>query len=194
MKFTLRSASCCSFKPLPEMPNWRIGTLEALKLMISGGRVPGGSWRRTNCDAAVICAFAVSRLAPGCRKTLTTATPLYVVDSVCSMLSTSVVSTFSYGVVSRPSISSGFNPVYCQAMATTGILMFGKMSVGVLMITTGLMIRIRSAMMMNVYGRSSANFTIHTSRRPFHMPRPSEKPLHYKWMHGPRRRMALLFR
>src|ERR1700722_18104747 len=129
--------------------------------MISGGRVPGGSWRRMNCDAAVICAFAVSRLAPGCRKTLTTATPLYEVDSVCSMLSTSVVSTFSYGVVSLPSISSGSNPVYCQAIATTGIFMLGKISVGVRIITTGLMIRMSRARMMKVYGRSSASLTIH---------------------------------
>ena len=54
-----------------------------------------------------------------------------VVDSVCSMLSTSVVNAFSYGVVNRPSSSSGFSPVYCHAIEMTGILMFGKMSVGV---------------------------------------------------------------
>ena len=62
---------------------------------------------------------------------MTIAWPAMVVDSVCWMLSTSVVSTFSYGVVRRPSSSSGFRPVYCQATETTGILMLGKMSVGV---------------------------------------------------------------
>ena len=61
----------------------------------------------------------------------------------------------------RPSISSGFRPVNCQATATTGILMLGKMSVGVREITTGLASRINSARTINVYGRLSASLTIH---------------------------------
>ena len=60
---------------------------------------------------------------------------------MCSMLSTSVVAAFSNGVVSRPSISSGSRPVYCQATAMTGMLILGKMSVGVRRMITGLMIR-----------------------------------------------------
>jgi len=52
--------------------------------------------------------------------------------------------------VIRPSISSGFRPVNCQATAITGMLMLGKMSVGVRRITTGLRMRIRSARTMNV--------------------------------------------
>src|SRR3984957_12987810 len=80
---------------------------------------------------------------------------------MCSMLSTRGVAAFSNGVVSLPSISSGFRPVYCQATAITGILMFGKMSVGVRKITTGLKIRINRAKTMNVYGRSNAMRTIH---------------------------------
>jgi len=44
--------------------------------MIRGGKVPGGNWRRIVCDTAVICAFAVSKLAVGCRKIFTTAWPL----------------------------------------------------------------------------------------------------------------------
>jgi len=51
--------------------------------------------------------------------------------------------------------------VYCQATAITGMLMVGKMSVGVRLITTGLAIRIRRARTMKVYGRSSAIRTIH---------------------------------
>ncbi len=54
------------------------------------------------------------------------ACPLTVVDSMCSMLSTVVVSTRSYEVVIRPSISSVFSPVYFQATAMTGMLMSGK--------------------------------------------------------------------
>jgi hypothetical protein len=41
------------------------------------------------------------------------------------------------------------------------MLIFGKMSVGVVMITSGLRIRISNAMTTKVYGRSSAVRTIH---------------------------------
>ena len=68
------------------------------------------------------------------------------------------------GVVSRPSISSGSRPVYCQATATTGILMLGKMSVGVRRMMTGLMMRMSRARIMKVYGRSRANLTIHIGK------------------------------
>src|SRR5258708_34181236 len=44
--------------------------------------------------------------------------------------------------------------------------MFGKMSVGVLRIITGLRSRISSASTMNVYGRSSATLIIHMSQIP----------------------------
>jgi hypothetical protein len=47
------------------------------------------------------------------------------------------VSTRSYEVVIRPSSSSAFSPLYCQATAITGILMVGKMSVGVRAMTWG---------------------------------------------------------
>jgi hypothetical protein len=43
----------------------------------------------------------------------------------------------------------------------TGMLIEGKMSVGVRAMTTGLTIRISSASTMNVYGRSRATRTIH---------------------------------
>ena len=111
--------------------------------MICGGRIPGGSCRSRNSEAADTCALAVASDALGCRYTLTIAWPFSVVDSMCSMLSTRVVRTFSYGVVSRPSSSSGARPVYCQAIETTGILIEGKMSVGVRRMTTGAAIRIR---------------------------------------------------
>src|SRR5580692_10165532 len=129
--------------------------------MINGGKVPGGNWRRIVWETAATCAFAVSRLAPGCRKILTIASPFTVVDSMCSILSTVVVRFRSYTLVSRPSSSSGFRPVYVQATATTGMLILGKMSVGVRKITTGLKIRINRAKTMNVYGRSNATRTIH---------------------------------
>ena len=73
-----------------------------------------------------------------------------VVDSMCSMLSTVVVSTRSYCVVIRPSISSGFRPANCQATAMTGMSMLGKMSVGVRRMSTGLTMRISSATTTNV--------------------------------------------
>src|SRR6267142_2557735 len=90
-----------------------------------------------------------------------------VVDSMCSMLSTTVVRMRSKPVVKRPSISSGFSPVNCQATATTGILIFGKMSVGVRWITTGLASRINIARTIKVYGRLSASLTIHILPSPY---------------------------
>src|SRR5437867_3046767 len=63
--------------------------------MMSGGVMPAGSWRRIVCETAVTWALAVSRLAFGCKKILTIAWPLTVVDSRCSMLSTVVVRTRS---------------------------------------------------------------------------------------------------
>ncbi len=79
--------------------------------MMSGGCVPGGSPRSRVCDMAVICAFAVWRLAVGCKYTLMMVVPLMVVDSMCWMLSTVVVRVRSNTVVIRPSISSGLRPV-----------------------------------------------------------------------------------
>src|SRR5271154_5747902 len=80
---------------------------------------------------------------------------------MCSMLSTRVVRPFSKGVVSRVSKSSGFSPVYVQATEMTGMSIFGKMSVGVRRMTAGLSKRMRIARTTNVYGRLSANLTIH---------------------------------
>src|SRR5437899_2157094 len=133
--------------------------------MMRGGWMPGGSWRRMVCDTAVTCAFAVSRRAFGCRNILTIDWPLTVVDSRCSMLSTVVVSTRSNWVVIRPSISSGFRPVNCQATEITGMSMFGKMSVGVRRMSTGLSNKMSTARTTNVYGRCSATLTIHMSYR-----------------------------
>src|SRR6266699_2679240 len=126
----------------PLINNYSASTVPILRpavwVMIRGGWIPGGSWRRMVCDIAVTCAFAVSRRAFGCRKILTIDWPLTVVDSMCSMLSTVVVRTRSNWVVILPSISSGFRPVNCQATAITGMSMLGKMSVGVRRIRTGL--------------------------------------------------------
>src|SRR5205823_9543082 len=149
---------------------------------VGGGWVPAGSWRRMLCDTAVTCAFAVSRRALGCRNILTIDWPLTVVDSMCSMLSTVVVRTRSYCVVIRPSISSGFRPVNCQATAITGMSMLGKMSVGVRRMRTGLASRISRARTTKVYGRCSATLTIHTlflmQDDPARLPPPASANLH----------------
>ncbi len=83
------------------------------------------------------------------------------------MLSTAKVNIRSYGPVIRPSNSSGFIPVYCHATAITGMSMFGKISVGVREIITGLRTKMSTARTMNVYGRSRATRTIHISRTPY---------------------------
>src|ERR1700737_5419782 len=51
-------------------------------------------------------------------------------------------------------------------MLTTGILMFGKMSVGVRKIASVPRIKIKIASTMNVYGRFSATLTIHMTHAP----------------------------
>src|SRR5580698_4628901 len=129
--------------------------------MMNGAAVPGGRLWSWLCEMLVTWALALSMLAPGWRNVLMMARPLRVIDSVCSMLLTTVVMLRSTFVVIRPSISSAFMPVYCQMEARTGMSMLGKMSVGVREITKGLIRRIRSANTIKVYGRERATRTIH---------------------------------
>src|SRR5580704_10658156 len=129
--------------------------------MMNGADVPGGMLWSWLCEMLVICALAVSMLAPGCRNVLMISRPFSVIDSVCSMLLTTVVILRSTFVVIRPSISSAFMPVYCQMEARTGISIFGKMSVGVREITKGLIRRMIIASTIKVYGRERATRTIH---------------------------------
>src|SRR5258706_14704297 len=58
-------------------------------------------------------------------------------------------------------------PVNCHATAITGILMLGKISVGVRKIMIGLRTRMSTARTMKVYGRSRATRTIHITRTPY---------------------------
>src|ERR1700730_11240035 len=64
----------------------------------------------------------------------------------------------------RVAISSGDRPVYFHTVATTGILMLGKMSVGVRQIANMPRSMIAMARTMKVYGRLSASLTIHIGR------------------------------
>ena len=127
-----------------------MGTLEALYCRMSGGVVPSGSWRSCVCAMAVTCATALAMLTLGWKKILTTAMPFSDCDSMCSMLLTVVVSDRSESTTIRLAICSGERPVYCQTIATTGMLMFGKMSVGVVSATSGPRISRTSARTANV--------------------------------------------
>jgi hypothetical protein len=51
-------------------------------------------------------------------------------------------------------------------MLTTGMLISGSTSTGVVSKTNGVASRIRIAITMNVYGRFSATLTIHIETRP----------------------------
>src|ERR1700730_17122528 len=64
----------------------------------------------------------------------------------------------------RVAISSGDRPVYFHTVATTGILMLGKMSVGRAQSANMPSSMITMARTMNVYGRRSASLTIHIGR------------------------------
>src|SRR5579875_1218577 len=58
-------------------------------------------------------------------------------------------------------MSWGEKPVYCQMTLTTGMSMLGKMSVGVLEMTTGARMNSINDRTTNVYGRRNARRTIH---------------------------------
>ena len=112
---------------------------------MNGGLVPGGSCRMVLCELAVIWAIAASTFTPGWKKALTTAVPRSEFDSMCSMSLTEVVIERSNGVTIRAAISSAESPEYCHTTVTTGMLMLGKMSVGVRRIVSGPTKRIRIA-------------------------------------------------
>src|SRR5260370_40477036 len=61
----------------------------------------------------------------------------------------------------RSLMSSGTRPLNVQMMLTTGMVMFGKMSVGVRTIASAPRIRMSIDATTNVYGRLSASLTIH---------------------------------
>ncbi len=88
-----------------------MGTLDASKDTTFGGKVPGGRGRRMVCDKAVICAIASSTFTVGWKNMRITETPLYEVDSMCSMSLTVVVMARSSMVTMRSAISCGDIPV-----------------------------------------------------------------------------------
>ena len=80
---------------------------------------------------------------------------------MCSMSLTVVVNTRSNGPVMRsPNCDAGI-PVYWNTMETTGMSMFGKISLGVRTIANAPAISSSSAATTNVYGRLRASLTIH---------------------------------
>src|SRR5579871_2211203 len=81
---------------------------------------------------------------------------------MCSISFTVVVMARSEMVVMRSAISWGDMPVYDQTTLTTGISIWGKMSVGILAIATAPRTTIRIAITTKVYGLRSASLTIHT--------------------------------
>ena len=79
-----------------------------------------------------------------------TATPFNVCDSICSISFTIVVMPRSLLAVMRLDISCAERPEYCHTVLTTGILIFGKMSVGVLIAAVTPKMTISIAMTTNV--------------------------------------------
>src|SRR3569832_2550395 len=138
-----------------------MGTLEALYWMISGGVVPGGSCRSCVWAMAVTCATALAMFTFGWMKILMTLMFVSDWDSMCSMLLTVVVSERSLWTMIRFAICSGEKPVYCHTIATTGMSMSGKMSVGVRSAVSGPRISRTRARTANVKRRRSARRTIH---------------------------------
>ena len=125
--------------------------------------VPGGAKRSIVCDTPVICAYESSSLTLGWKKYFTTEVPLTDCDSVCSTSLTVVCAVRSPLRMRRVAISSGDSPVYFHTVATTGMRILGKMSVGVRQIANTPKSVITMASTMKVYGRRSASLTIHMS-------------------------------
>src|ERR1700748_2122562 len=101
----------------------------------------------------------------GCRNSFRIVMPASDCDSMCSMSLTVVVKLRSLTDVIRLAMSSADRPVYDQIMLTTGILISGSTSTGVVNSTNGVASKIRIAITMNVYGRLSATLTIHIETR-----------------------------
>src|SRR6266436_2357601 len=93
-----------------------------------------------------------------------TATPASVCDSMFFTLSTADEIVYSLNVVICLAIWSGDNPGNCQTTVTTGMSISGKISVGVFLIDATPRSKMSSAITTNVYGRRSANLTIHIRR------------------------------
>src|ERR1700761_320707 len=110
---------------------------------------------------AVTCAIPAYKFACGWKKILTTAMPFMDCDSMCSILFTVVVSARSVIYTMRSDMSWGEKPVYCQTTLTTGMSILGKISVGVLEITTGARMNNINDRTTKVYGRRNARRTIH---------------------------------
>src|ERR1700722_2968136 len=77
------------------------------------------------------------------------------------MLSTTVVMFRSVTLTIRSAISLGTRPLKFQITLTTGMLMLGKMSVGVRRIERTPMTKIRMDITTKVYGLRNASRTIH---------------------------------
>src|SRR5947209_20507926 len=133
--------------------NCRIGTLEALYRRMTGGCVPTGIRRRIAWQTAVTCAMADVTSTSGWKKILTTATPFRVCDSMFLMLLTANDVEYSLKVVICCSICSVERPLYVQTTLMTGMSIFGKMSVGVVLADSTPRMTITSAITTNVYGR-----------------------------------------
>jgi len=107
---TAASNTVCSGNVGLDRPICTTGMLEAEYLMMSGGVIPGGSWRSCVCSIATTWASAVWMFAVDWKKTLMMVMPLSDVDSMCSMSLTVVVRLRSFWAAIRWPISCAGRP------------------------------------------------------------------------------------
>src|SRR5258708_15949189 len=141
------------------------GTVDALNRRIQGGFTPGGIRNRMEFTAAPTCDMAASIRTCGWNEILMTLAPFTVCESI-DFTSLTTAMTNSLKVVTLSSISFAGRPEYDQITVTTGISMFGKMSVGVVAIEEMPRTTIRIDATMKVYGRFNASRTIHIAGTP----------------------------
>ena len=108
---TAASNTACSGSVGLDSASCTTGILEAEYLMISGGVMPGGSWRTCGCTAATTCASAVWMFAPCWKKIFSTETPVSDTDSMCAMSLTVVVRPRSVVLATRWPISCADSPL-----------------------------------------------------------------------------------
>ena len=99
--------------------------------MMNGGVAPGGRLRNCTWQIAVTWATALPMFTCGWKKILMTEMPLSDCDSMCSMSLTAIVKPRSLLKAMRVDISCAERPLYCHTTVTTGISIFGKISVGI---------------------------------------------------------------
>ena len=150
MLFCARSVTFCNGNFVEDIITCNTGIVVGVYFKISGGRIPKGIFFIDTWEDALIWVIAVLIFAPGCKNTLITPTPNNDWDSICSISFTFAAYPLSAIVTILRSISFDCIPVYVHTAVTTGVLISGNTSIGVLTIDNIPIIKINRAITITV--------------------------------------------